>query len=72
MMIRKMVQLTGYMYLDMFVWSSKCVRDSATIEGGGGLCSRDPSTETEWPVMFSAAVSGLSSIARYLRRPIIR
>lgn len=65
MTLPRLVQLTECMYLDM---SSKCVRDSATINGGGGLSSRDASTETEWPVMFSAAVSGLSSIDRYLKR----
>jgi hypothetical protein len=46
MMLPRMIQLIEYMYLDISVESSTCVRDSATIEGGG-LCSRDPSTETE-------------------------
>lgn len=48
MMLPGLVQLIGYMYLDMLFGASICVRDSATVEGGGGLCSRDPSTEAEW------------------------
>lgn len=70
MTLPRLVQLTACMYLDM---SSKCVRDSATIEGGGGLSSRDASTKTEWPVMFSATVSKQAELYRSLSHaPIIR
>lgn len=46
-LLPRLVQLIESSILICLVAAAKCVRNSATIEGGDGLSSRDASTETE-------------------------